>query len=113
MSVQFDQVKQKAGRMARRTLWIVLAGLLVSGIGYYVYRTYTISEVVPMYYRLSGINPTTVSIGPGNLSAQVTVANRKVSDGWFWDEDEKINTFSVTVLRRRLPLHLSNGKAGS
>lgn len=44
MSVQFDQVKQKAGRMARRTLWIVLAGLLVSGIGYYVYRTYTISE---------------------------------------------------------------------
>lgn len=44
MSFQLDQVKQKAGRIARRTLWIVLAALLVTGIGYYFYRTYTISE---------------------------------------------------------------------
>ena len=44
MSAQFDQVKQKAGRIARRTLWIVLAGLFVAGVGYYVYRTFTISE---------------------------------------------------------------------
>ena len=44
MSVQLDQVKQKAGRIARRTLWIVLAASLVTGIGYYFYRTYTISE---------------------------------------------------------------------
>jgi hypothetical protein len=44
MSTQLDQVKQKAGRIARRTLWITLAGLFVASIGYYVYRTYTISE---------------------------------------------------------------------
>jgi hypothetical protein len=44
MSVQFDQVKQKAGRVARRTMWIALVALLVSGLGYFFYRTYTISE---------------------------------------------------------------------
>lgn len=44
MSVQIDQVKQKAGRIARRTLWIILAAGLIFSIGYYIYRTYTISE---------------------------------------------------------------------
>ena len=44
MSVQLDQVKQKAGRLLRRTLWILLAAVLVTGIGYYIYRNYTISE---------------------------------------------------------------------
>lgn len=44
MSVQLDQVKASAGRFARRTLWIALAGFLIFSIGYYFYRTYTISE---------------------------------------------------------------------
>ena len=44
MSAQFDHVKQKAGRVARRVLWMILAAFLVFGIGYYVYRTYTVSE---------------------------------------------------------------------
>lgn len=44
MSAQFDQVKQKAGRIARRTLWVVLVALVLSAFGYYFYRTYTISE---------------------------------------------------------------------
>ena len=44
MSVQYDQVKQKAGKIARRTLWILLAVGLLTGIGYFIYRTYTISE---------------------------------------------------------------------
>ena len=44
MSVQFDQVKQKAGKLARRTLWILLAVGLLIGIGFFFYRTYTISE---------------------------------------------------------------------
>lgn len=44
MSVQLDQVKQSAGKIARRTLWILLAALLLFSIGYYIYRTYTISE---------------------------------------------------------------------
>ncbi len=44
MAVQYNQIKQTAGRFARRTLWIILAAALVSGIGYFVYRNYTISE---------------------------------------------------------------------
>lgn len=44
MSVQLDQVKQKAGRFARRTMWVILAALLIAGIGYFFYRTYTVSE---------------------------------------------------------------------
>jgi len=44
MSVQYDQVKQKAGKFARRTLWILLAVGLLTFIGYFIYRTYTISE---------------------------------------------------------------------
>lgn len=44
MSVQLDQVKQKAGKIFRRTLWILLAVGLLTGIGYYFYRDYTISE---------------------------------------------------------------------
>lgn len=44
MSIQLDQVKQKAGRIARRLMWIALAGFLLFGIGYYFYRTYTVSE---------------------------------------------------------------------
>lgn len=44
MAAQYDLIKQKAGHYVRRTLWIILAALVVFGIGYYVYRTYTISE---------------------------------------------------------------------
>lgn len=44
MSVQLDQVKQRAGKVLRRTLWILLAATLLFSIGYYMYRTYTISE---------------------------------------------------------------------
>ncbi|MEZ4925123.1 MAG: hypothetical protein R3A50_02530 [Saprospiraceae bacterium] len=44
MSVQLDQVKQKAKKALRRTLWIGLVAFFLFGIGYYVYRTYTISE---------------------------------------------------------------------
>lgn len=44
MSERLDQVKQKAGSILRRTLWIGFAAFLLFSIGYYVYRTYTISE---------------------------------------------------------------------
>lgn len=44
MSIQLDQVKEKARRIARRIMWIALAGFLLFGIGYYFYRTYTVSE---------------------------------------------------------------------
>ena len=44
MSVQYDQVKQKAGRIARRTLWILLSVTLLTAVGFYFYRTYAVSE---------------------------------------------------------------------
>lgn len=44
MSEQLDKVKQKAKTFVRRTLWIGLAAFFLFSIGYYVYRTYTISE---------------------------------------------------------------------
>lgn len=44
MSVQYEQVKQKARRIGRRTLWVLLIAFLLFGAGYYIYRTYTISE---------------------------------------------------------------------
>lgn len=44
MSAQLDQVKTKARKAFRFTLWtIVIVGILALG-GYFVYRTYTISE---------------------------------------------------------------------
>lgn len=42
--MDLEQTKQSAKKWARRGLWLVLAGLLVFAVGYYVYRNYTISE---------------------------------------------------------------------
>lgn len=44
MSAQFDKVKTTAGRWGRRLLWILFFVLVGVGIGYYIYRNYTISE---------------------------------------------------------------------
>ena len=44
MSEKLEQAKQSARKWFRRSIWIVLTGLLVFATGYYVYRTYTISE---------------------------------------------------------------------
>jgi len=44
MSIQLDQAKQSARKWFRRSLWAILAGLLVFSAGYYFYRNYTISE---------------------------------------------------------------------
>ncbi|MBK7935960.1 MAG: 6-phosphogluconate dehydrogenase [Lewinellaceae bacterium] len=44
MSVQLDQVKQKARRVFRITMWSALVAGLLFAAGYYIYRTYTISE---------------------------------------------------------------------
>jgi hypothetical protein len=42
--MQLDQVKEKAKKVARRTLWIGLVAALVFALGYYFYRTYTVSD---------------------------------------------------------------------
>lgn len=44
MSAQFDKVKTTAGRWGRRLLWILFFLLLGIGVGYYLYRNFTISE---------------------------------------------------------------------
>lgn len=44
MSVQLDQVKQKARRALRITMWSLLVAGILSAVGFYIYRTYTISE---------------------------------------------------------------------
>jgi hypothetical protein len=55
MATQLDQVKTTAGKILRRVLWIALAGFIVFAIGYYFYRTYTISDGsrVGMLYKIS------------------------------------------------------------
>ncbi|HND88101.1 MAG TPA: hypothetical protein PK971_07230 [Saprospiraceae bacterium] len=44
MSVQLDQVKTKARKAFRFTLWTLLIVGILAGAGYFIYRTYTISE---------------------------------------------------------------------
>ncbi len=44
MSVQLEQVKQKARRAFRITMWTLLIAGILTAIGYYIYRNYTISE---------------------------------------------------------------------
>jgi len=44
MSVQLEQVKQKAHRVFRVTAWSLLIAGIVFSAGYYVYRNYVLSE---------------------------------------------------------------------
>lgn len=44
MSVPLDQFKQKAKTFGKRFLWVSLAILLLTGGGYFFWRTYTVSE---------------------------------------------------------------------
>lgn len=50
-----DQVKQKAGRFARRSLWVLFAAFIVFCIGYYFIRTITKSEGtrIGLLYKIS------------------------------------------------------------
>lgn len=68
------------------------AAIIGLGVG-----TYSVSEVVPMGYRKVGINPSVVIFTAENSTAEFEskVTNRKVKHPWFWDEDEKVNTFTV------------------
>jgi hypothetical protein len=43
-SFNLEETKAKAGRVARRTLWIGLAAFVIFLAGYYVYRTWTYSD---------------------------------------------------------------------
>lgn len=57
--------------------------------------TYRISETVPMDYELVGISSETVNITRNHLTEEVTVTNRRSNNGWFRDDDEKVNRLTV------------------
>ncbi|MDI3480648.1 MAG: hypothetical protein PWQ97_303 [Tepidanaerobacteraceae bacterium] len=73
--------------------------------------TYKISEVVPMDYELVSITSPVVNITRENLTVTVTVTNKRSNYGWFRDDDEKDNYFTVNI---DLVLVLNNsGTAGN
>ncbi len=71
--------------------------------------TYTVREIVPMNFRLMGMASGDISgisgpdstgayqlvINPSDWSLIVSITNEHSNDGWFWDDDEEINTFHV------------------
>lgn len=59
--------------------------------------TYQIKEVVPMNYSLVGISPGTVNITRDNLNKNVTINNKRKYNGWFTDEEEVDNHFTVRL----------------
>lgn len=44
MSETFEQAKQTARKWLKRSLWLGILAFLLFASGYYIYRTYTISE---------------------------------------------------------------------
>lgn len=42
--MQIEEVKAKTARVARRTMWLLLALSLVAAVGYYFYRTFVKSD---------------------------------------------------------------------
>ena len=56
---------------------------------------YTISEVVPMNYKLVGISNSTIILDLENLEGSTTVTNKPDNDGWFYDDDPLKNSFKV------------------
>jgi uncharacterized repeat protein (TIGR01451 family) len=60
--------------------------------------TYTISEIVPMNYKLVGITNSSISLSLNNLDGSSTVTNKPDNDGWFYDDDPLVNKFKVGIL---------------
>lgn len=69
--------------------------------------TYTIKEIIPMNFSLvsmigdgifDGISKSfTVEINENDLDKEITITNKRTNDGWFYDDNEKINSFTVRV----------------
>jgi hypothetical protein len=68
--------------------------------------TYTVREIVPMNFNLVGMTGSGISepdstgayqlvINPDDWSLTVSITNERSNDGWFWDDDEEVNTFHV------------------
>lgn len=60
------------------------------------YGEYRVEETVPMNYKLVGMTSGgIVTINKTNKYESVTVTNERTNDGWFWDDDVKINSFAI------------------
>ncbi len=68
--------------------------------------TYTVREIVPMNFNLVEMTGSRVSgpdsngayqlvVNPDDWSLIVSITNERSNDGWFWDDDEEVNTFHV------------------
>lgn len=44
MNQQLENLRQKSKTIAKRTLWVVLIGLFLAAIGYFLYRNYNYSQ---------------------------------------------------------------------
>ena len=65
------------------------------------YGTYIIEEVVPMNFKLVGmtgdIENNKVTVDSNKLKS-VTINNKHTNNGWFWDDDEEVNTFPIIII---------------
>ncbi|MCC7244807.1 MAG: hypothetical protein IT269_03935 [Saprospiraceae bacterium] len=110
MSIQLDQAKQKAGRFARRTLWVILALFLVLGIGYYFYRTYEVSDGarVGTLFKISrkGIVFKTyegqLHLAGSAVWTEASTWNFSASSGAVYDELQKLDGQRVKCYYREL-----------
>jgi hypothetical protein len=66
--------------------------------------TYTVKEVVPMNFKLTGVSGGGISssgqlvIGANDWKVSIDVKNKRSNDGWFWDDpDPTINSFTVST----------------
>lgn len=64
--------------------------------------SYTISEIVPMNYKLVGISNPSITLTVNNLEHSTIVTNKHDNDGWFYDDDIRKNTFKVGIISESL-----------
>ena len=70
--------------------------------------SYTLKEIIPMNYDLEGMSGGNTSNISGNTyslnilendwNVAITVTNKRTNDGWFYDDDERENNFSVGII---------------
>lgn len=61
--------------------------------------SYTIKETVPMNYE--AVKTINISIGEDDWTLFQSITNTRNNDGWFYHEDELVNTFGVGVVQSR------------
>jgi hypothetical protein len=60
---------------------------------------YEVRETVPMNYELVEIINSNITLTSESLEGSSTVINKPDNDGWFYDDDTRINTFAGVVIK--------------